>query len=605
MYCLSLLPLFISSFLLCVGHVLAEQSTPLVNSPQAYFGGANHAAYLDWVESYGNEYYQSTFLASAVDPTLGVAIHYRVQDDRIYLAVAAKAQGWVGLGFSENGGMVGSDMILFEAATNTLTDAYATQEAPPLVDDCQDWSLTRSFVDDADFIIFEANRLLTTQDDAQDRPFLPDALESSAASLTIAAWGNSDDVSYHGTTNRSRGTVRWYRTGEEEVTSFAQAMDMQSDGVFEFAAIDYAISTEETQYIWFCLSRDELIAKGVPMDSESLYLIGFEPIVDPRAAPYVHHFTVYQSEDETITNCQNEEMGSAIYAWAPGEQPMALPDNVGMPFGDVLGGKSIRMQIHYNNPQGVANILDSSGVRYFFTTKPREHELGSAGFGDPLVLLRGQDVGQGLMQHSFSCPSSCTESVLDSSGVTVLKLFHHMHETGAAARNELIRDGKVIRSNQVDYFDFKQQGNQLVQGEPFQILPGDELKVTCEYKSNDSRVFGLASQEEMCMSQILYYPRKRMLQDRATWACVYAPPSAPFEIPCSTQHENRTLSSEEDMGRTFGQSRSDGVCPYEVEEEVPADGELDDVGGETSDCVVARAHVVAIISLAVLAAVAI
>jgi hypothetical protein len=53
----------------------------------------------------------------------------------------------------------------------------------------------------------------------------------------------------------------------------------------------------------------------------------------------------------------------------------------------------------------------------------------------------------------------------------------------------------------VDFFDFNQQGNPAVHQDPFQILPGDSFQLKCFYSNAEpGRVFGLSSQDEMCIS---------------------------------------------------------------------------------------------------------
>jgi len=92
---------------------------------------------------------------------------------------------------------------------------------------------------------------------------------------------------------------------------------------------------------------------------------------------------------------------------------------------------------------------------FFYTTKPREHEVGTMVFGDMLVQKEGEKVGSGLTKHVFECPSTCSSSVLDEP-VTVLREYLHMHRTGVSGRIEQLRNGKKVRSGQVDFFDFDQ-----------------------------------------------------------------------------------------------------------------------------------------------------
>jgi hypothetical protein len=149
------------------------------NATLSYFGGSNNDAYQSWLDVTASDYTNSLFLESAANNSQGVAVHWRLDRtvERIYLAVASRATGWVGFGIGENGGMQGADILLFEAThPDTLIDSYNLEDRGPLSDDCQDWTLTSSATDGG-FLIFEANRAFDTGD-AQDRVIIPDAEEA-------------------------------------------------------------------------------------------------------------------------------------------------------------------------------------------------------------------------------------------------------------------------------------------------------------------------------------------------------------------------------------------------------------------------------------------
>jgi len=100
------------------------------------------------------------------------------------------------------------------------------------------------------------------------------------------------------------------------------------------------------------------------------------------------------------------------------------------------------------------------------------------------------------------------------------------------------------------------QGNQVIQQPEFQVNPGDSFRLFCEFDATEDHVFGKGSDDEMCMSQLWYYPRKFILWGRFKWAC-------PYDIPlpgCIGKYqEPLSLASEEELGRIFGQS-PDGMC---------------------------------------------
>jgi hypothetical protein len=294
------------------------------------------------------------------------------------------------------------------------------------------------------------------------------------------------------------------------------------------------------------------LAQGVPDVEGKISLIGFEPIVDEDARNMVHHFIVWGStkaNDGQSQNCGGSFRGNELaYGWATGEGPHALADNLGTPFGGLGSFQSFRLEIHYNNPARVQGVLDSSGVRFYYTTQAREFDVGMLPLGDPLTKLDGVSLDSGLSSHAFRCPGSCTSfSLKPEQPLTVIRESIHMHKSGIRAVNEQIRGGEVVRAGVVDFFDFDQQGNQPIQQEPYQILPGDSFNTVCYYRSQNGAEFGYSSQQEMCIAFIQYYPRQLLL-DRIGLVCGYG---IGFGI-CESEWSQRTLSSEADLQRGFG-----------------------------------------------------
>ena len=469
----------------------------------SYFNGTDNAAYVNWLQQ--ASYNKSTFLASTTEEGNGVALLWTTNDVNINVAVAARAKGWVGFGLAESGSMRGADIILFTAETNQLVDSYVLdQPGKPFPDDCQSWTLVDSTVDGG-FIIFEATRRLDTGD-SQDRVIINDSNALVPPTRVIAAWGETSEPSYHGS-NTTRGAIRFFgnESSADELQAFARTMQEEAEGNFTVQANDFLIPAEETRYQHFCFSRDDLLAMNVPLDL-NLHTIGIEPIVDPRTKKYVHHFVVYGSNQPWNSSLSCDEYPSieAVYVWAPGDEPLNLPANVGSPLG-ASAFQSFSLEIHYNNPDLDENMLDSSGVRFYYTSKKREFDLGIFRTGDPDIQLGGTSVSKngGLSQHIFNCGSNCSSNYVTES-VTVMREHLHMHATGVSTANVQIRDGEVIRQGQVQYWDFYAQGFTAVVQPPFELQPGDSFRTVCDYNANNSTVWGLGSQDEMCIA-FLYY----------------------------------------------------------------------------------------------------
>jgi hypothetical protein len=289
---LKLVPFF---SLLVVG-TLAQQP---ITDETLFFGGSNsttnNSAYFSWFNDKGSFYGNAVFVPLPTTVESGAAIHWRIEGDKIYLAVASRAQGWLGFGLAEAGGMKGADIVYYTASTNQLVDAYVLDdyEYGPQPDECQNWELLEAW-SSGGFIIFEAVRDLDTGD-TQDRPIINDGNPGNVpAHRIIAAWGDSPEISYHGPTNRVRSAVRFY--GQPDDTAiFYQTMKNQSEGSFEIRATNYTIKQLDTEYKHFCFSREDLIALGVP--DKPIQVIGWEPIVSNGSTSFVHHFLVYGSQN--------------------------------------------------------------------------------------------------------------------------------------------------------------------------------------------------------------------------------------------------------------------------------------------------------------------
>lgn len=80
-------------------------------------------------------------------------------------------------------------------------------------------------------------------------------------------------------------------------------------------------------------------------------------------------------------------------------------------------------QYHFDNQDMDAgtSCCDKSGVRIYFTTQPQEHDIGTIQIGDPLVGLRGIKIGDGFTEHTFDCPSTCSDHIMFSGAQLVVK----------------------------------------------------------------------------------------------------------------------------------------------------------------------------------------
>eukprot|EP01083_Nonionella_stella_P039805 108280_1 len=289
-------------------------------------------------------------------------------------------------------------------------------------------------------------------------------------------------------------------------------------------------------------------------------MVGVVPIIEDESAQFVHHFIVSLQKDCTQESFLTRTM---VYAWAPGDEGWALPDEVGFPMFDNVNNQAIHLEIHYDNPSLIEGRKDSSGLRFFYSNTERTHRAGILQVGDPFLALNGQDIKDGLTQYEFTCPGTCSSSILakerdgGSQAVTVFSEFLHMHQSGVHMKNEVIRGDTVIHTATSEVYDFDQQGAYHHPQDSYEVLPGDSFKVSCSYK--DGTAFGLSSSEEMCISFFYYYPAKTLMGD-IPWTCPFQPFWTEFGVDttltCATELEHTELNDINELGRSFGESSS-------------------------------------------------
>ena len=190
-----------------------------------------------------------------------------------------------------------------------------------------------------------------------------------------------------------------------------------------------------------------------PRPRNQYHVIGFEAIVQNTTSKYVHHLVLtactgaddcgqacvewfssnglYSSSLSNTSSTSTRSRSSAasyvsteygyeipsfcdyestsIFVWAPGVANEQLPEDVGFKFGPATGGyTSLNLQTHYNNVDGDEGVMDSSGIRVYYTSDLRPLDMGVLSLGDPGVGLEGTPIPEGKSSILFECPGSCT-----------------------------------------------------------------------------------------------------------------------------------------------------------------------------------------------------
>lgn len=240
-----------------------------------------------------------------------------------------------------------------------------------------------------------------------------------------------------------------------------------------------------------------------PEEFEAVHIIAWEPLIQEDTKQGVHHFVVYGVSDTVQASTY------AHYTWASGTGPNFTPDACGFKMSP-KGLTGLQINTHYDNSVGaLTGKRDRSGVRVYYTKKLRQHNCGLLQVGDGILRDTGLQFPKGTSRTTYHCPSSFSQSL----GDTVLNVFDtllHMHSIGKRMWTTLHTTNdagekvsrKIARN---DYFD--EAFTIAVPAQSVQIKAGDAFTTTCVHNSPDgSHRYGPASDEEMCINFIRYYP---------------------------------------------------------------------------------------------------
>merc|ERR550532_42389 len=213
-------------------------------------------------------------------------------------------------------------------------------------------------------------------------------------------------------------------------------------------------------------------------------------------------------------------LAANAWAWAIGSEGETLPDHVGMPLGEEYGGATYFMlETHYDNPAVHKDILDSSGLRIYYTKNLRQHDTAMLLVGTEVNFLHMIPPQQELFKTVGRCTAECTKNSIPEDGIQILNGVLHSHLAGRKMRLRHIRNGKelpvILQDNNYD-FNF-QASRQPPKGRG-KILPGDEMILECDYETTGRQgptFGGLSTREEMCLGFILYYPRSKLADCRS------------------------------------------------------------------------------------------
>ena len=281
------------------------------------------------------------------------------------------------------------------------------------------------------------------------------------------------------------------------------------------------VPSVETTY-WCRLIR-------LPNDfNHKTHIVQYEPIIQSGSESLVHHMELFHCElNDNIQpqpplwngKCTDPSMPPelktckrVIAAWAMGAPPMIYPGHVGLPIGGVNYSLFVMLEIHYNNPEHLSNMMDTSGIRLYYTHHLRPVDAGIIEIGLEYTDKNSIPPGS-IMELDGYCVSECTRASLPRYGIKVFASQLHTHLTGVASWTRHIRGGLELPELNRDnhYSPHFQEIRRLPR--TVTVFPGDALIHVCRYNTMDRSnitLGGFGIRDEMCVNYMHYYPKTNL-----------------------------------------------------------------------------------------------
>lgn len=245
-------------------------------------------------------------------------------------------------------------------------------------------------------------------------------------------------------------------------------------------------------------AADRLVCYGVDLkNAAKRHVVGFAPRVDN--AVVLHHASLLLADTPLSTTPQDcpDNTGMAawrvVYGWAPGAGAMELPADVG--FAADAGAQFV-VQLHYVNTTDQPQA-DSSGFGLCSTEKLRSFDADIMAFGTHEISIPAH--GQADVRCTVQVPPNGATTKLFSA-------FPHMHRLGQSMSTRVLAQGGAVDIGSVENWNFDYQSWQQID---HVLTPGEIVETKCAWKNPHSYGvgFGPSTDDEMCYSFVMYYPR--------------------------------------------------------------------------------------------------
>lgn len=482
-----------------------------------------------------------------------VYLYWSLSEDNDEIAIGIDAHdtfGWVAVGISANGGMMGADIwrLSNDGSGNlVLDDMFVEDWVTPRRDAEQNLKLHNAQQANGRTSFWFTRKVRTcdgggmrwaTNWTAEDFDILGVGGDTNTGVNLIWATGSTHAFYYHGTSTMRRGKYgqhTWYPQGIDKTQAAPGAAGCVGgrSGLATHRLVNEPFELDPTGI------TTELVESYWVPPPGTWMLVGMRPVRDPAWKAWHHHTLLYgctkAPTPRPTAGPRVPSDGCQEIIFLPGDGKLVAPDGapkLGVLIGDDSDIKGFRVQVHYDALWTMQGKTVDPGVGYLIEVAPDDGTytpLGSVTTGTidlalPSLLPRGDE-----RLHMWG---SCTvPNNVPTDGVNVLYNIFHMHLQGRQIWMSHIAgpawgtdEGKELSEiGRHNYYDWNFQGAGGFPPKDKKLFAGDTLIVHCRYdstndvnrakhgglnlKANVTSTFGEGTMDEMCFDFLTYYPR--------------------------------------------------------------------------------------------------
>jgi dopamine beta-monooxygenase len=297
----------------------------------------------------------------------------------------------------------------------------------------------------------------------------------------------------------------------QKVSSYNMFKDGEEQRSVSFRVNNYTIPEARTTYQWF--------AFNFPDDSDDLFHAVYARALLDKAK-FLHHFIINGCSNKFDDALHGAPISSGAAAgcsivvgsWARGAEIISVPTWVGLPIGKRAGLVALTLQIHYDNPDGEAGIVDTSGVDMYYTPTLRAETLSTFRAtwlgANPLIVV---PPGKQRWFVTRTCKVSVQDSAKKVAELNVLGVYYHAHTLGREMYAEVLKKGSDMWQD-VSFepkWHFDDQYTRNTEAWNLTFETGDILQTTCVMDSRGETkpmAFGRETTDEMCFAVFHGWP---------------------------------------------------------------------------------------------------